>query len=171
MIDDRRTVLVAFASRHGSTRQVAETVALHLRERGWHVQVRSASSVSRVDRFAAVVLGAALYMGRVHPDARTFLKRHHADLAAMPLAVYAMGPRTAGADDLAASRRQLDACLEHYPQIVPSVVEVFGGVVDPASLHFPFNHMAASDARDWSAIAVYAAHAADAFVDSLAVQA
>jgi hypothetical protein len=35
-------------------------------------------------------------------------------------------------------------------------VTVFGGVVDPKQLHFPFNRMPKTDARDWSEIAAWA---------------
>jgi hypothetical protein len=38
---------------------------------------------------------------------------------------------------------------------------VFGGVVDPTKLHFPFSRMPQSDARDWDAIAAWASETAD----------
>src|SRR5271169_5073510 len=41
-----------------------------------------------------VVFGAPLYSGRWHRDARRFLRRHRRELAAVPVAVFAMGPRT-----------------------------------------------------------------------------
>jgi hypothetical protein len=31
-------------------------------------------------------------------------------------------------------------------------VAIFGGVVDPSKLHFPFSHLPQTDARDWDAI-------------------
>jgi menaquinone-dependent protoporphyrinogen oxidase len=168
MIDERPSVLVAYASRHGSTRQVAETVALHLRERGWRARVRAAATVTDVSEYRAVVLGAALYMGRLHPDARAMLRRHHQRLAVMPLAVFAMGPGSSSEHDLAASLKQLDAGLSRFQDLAPLETAVFGGVVDPTALHFPFNHMPASDARDWDEIAAFAGRVAEAFVDATA---
>lgn len=168
MIDQQLPILVAYASRHGSTRQVAEAVALHLRERGWRVNVRAAASVRDVAGYGGVVLGAALYMGRLHPDARALLKKHQQRLAAMPLAVFAMGPGSSSADDLAGSRKQLDAGLLRFPDLEPLETAVFGGVVDPTALHFPFNHMPASDARDWDDVAAFAGRVAKAFVDATA---
>ena len=73
--------LVVHASAHGSTREVAEAVASTLRERGLDVDVRPARDLPGLDGYDAVVLGAALYMGRLHADARRFLKRRHGELA------------------------------------------------------------------------------------------
>ena len=42
--------------------------------------------------------------------------------------------------------------LAKFPWLAPVAVELFGGVINPAKLHFPFNHMPAGDARDWTAI-------------------
>jgi menaquinone-dependent protoporphyrinogen oxidase len=168
MTEQRPTILVAYASRHGSTRQVADTVALHMRERGWRVKVRAAASIKDLAGYDGLVLGAALYMGRLHPDARALLKRYHERLATMPLAVFAMGPGSSGDDDLARSRKQLYAGLSHFHDLAPRETAVFGGVIDPAALHFPFNHMPAADARDWDDVAAFAGRVADAFTEATA---
>src|SRR5258705_197527 len=82
-------------------------------------------------------------------DARQFLARHRAELARTPVAVFAMGPQTLEAKDVAASRGQLEQALAREPDVQPVSVAIFGGVVDPAKLHFPLSRMPASDARDW----------------------
>jgi hypothetical protein len=46
------------------------------------------------------------------------------------------------------------------PAVEPAPIAIFGGVVDPSKLRFPFKHMPASDARDWQAIAGFAASSA-----------
>jgi hypothetical protein len=68
-----------------------------------------------------------------------------------------MGPRTLSEADVAGSREQRERALAKTPSARPLAVEVFGGVVDPAKLHFPFSHMPASDARDWDAIRAWGA--------------
>lgn len=40
---------------------------------------------------------------------------------------------------------------------------VFGGVIDPERLRFPFSHMKAVDLRDWPAIRAWAAELPAAF--------
>ena len=65
--------LIAYASKHGSTQEVAEQVAQTLRDNGLDVDVRPASSVDDVDAYDALVIGGALYMGHWHRDARRLL--------------------------------------------------------------------------------------------------
>jgi menaquinone-dependent protoporphyrinogen oxidase len=149
-------VLVAYATRHGSTREVADELAATLHRQGIAVDVKPAADVDGLDGYAGVVLGCALYTGRVHRDARGFLKTHRRVLAGLPLAVFAMGPRTTEADDMARSRAQLDRALAAVPDVEPVSVAIFGGVVDPGRLHFPFSRMPASDARDRDAIQAWA---------------
>ena len=150
-------IVVAYATKHGSTLEVAEAIAASLRDEGHDVDVVAAADVRKLDDYSAVVLGGALYVGRWHHDAIGFLKRHRRSLAARPLAVFAMGPAPATEEALAESRGQLDRALARVPELEPAAVAIFGGVVDPSKLRFPFKHMPASDARDWDAIRAWAA--------------
>jgi menaquinone-dependent protoporphyrinogen oxidase len=149
-------MLVTYATKAGSTKEVAEAVARTLREHGHEADLRPVAEVGTLAPYDAVVLGTALYTGRIHRDARRFLKHHRELLAERPLALFAMGPKTLADDEIAASRAQLDRALAGYPELRPEPVAIFGGVVDPARLHFPFNRMPASDARDWDAIRSWA---------------
>jgi menaquinone-dependent protoporphyrinogen oxidase len=149
-------ILVAYATKHGSTREVAEVIATALRDEGHDAEVVAAADVRAFDDYDAVVLGGALYMGRWHREAVRFLKRYRKALAGVPLAVFAMGPKTLAEEDVAASRSQLDGALAGFPELEPAAVAIFGGVVDPARLHFPFSHMPASDARDWEVVDAWA---------------
>jgi menaquinone-dependent protoporphyrinogen oxidase len=148
--------LVAYATKRGSTREVAEAVARTLAEQGLEADVRPAAKVKELGAYGAVVLGGALYSWRWHADAREFLARHREALASLPLAVFGMGPRTLDEHDVTQSRQQLVNALARTPELRPVSIAVFGGVVDPAKLHFPFNKLPASDARDWDAIAGWA---------------
>ena len=150
------SILITYATKHGSTRQVAEAIAKILGEEGFGVHVETAVEVRDLSSYDGVVLGTALYMGRPHADARRFLKRYHKALSAIPVAVFAMGPLTTGADDVAGSKKQLERALATVSDITPISTAIFGGVVDPAKLHFPFSHMEASDARDWASIESWA---------------
>src|SRR4051794_10837805 len=125
-----RHVLVAFATKHGSTQEVAEAVAETFRERGLEVDVRPAASVEALDAYDGVVLGGAIYTGRWHHDARRFLERHRKALAHRPLAVFGMGPRALEETDVESSREQLDRALRRVPEVEPVTEAVFGGVVD-----------------------------------------
>ena len=160
-MDHARPVLVVYASKRGSTREVAEWIAAALVDKGHDVDVRSASDVGDLDPYAGVILGGALYMGHLHEAARAFLKRHAGALARR---VFAMGPQTLHEDDVAKSRRQLYAALAKTPELTPALVAIFGGVVDPTKLRFPLSRMPASDARDWDEIRRFAEQADRLFV-------
>ena len=151
-------VLVAYATRQGSTREVAEAVAATLRERGLDIELQPAPEVRSLERYQAIVLGTALYMFRLHKDARRFLARHRAALAERPVAIFALGPINDVEKEWQGVRAQFDKELAKFPWLAPVAKEVFGGKFDPRTLRFPYNlvpalkRLPASDIRDWKAI-------------------
>ena len=86
------SILVGFATRTGSTQEVAEMIAATLRDAGLAVACQPIKEVRTLEGCTAVVLGAPLYMFRWHKDAMRFLSRHHQPLVARPAAVFALGP-------------------------------------------------------------------------------
>jgi menaquinone-dependent protoporphyrinogen oxidase len=156
-------ILVAYATQHGSTREVAAAVAARLREDGLEAELKPACDVADLTPYCGVVLGGAIYTGRLHHDAVAFLHRFHTELAVLPIAIFAMGPKTLDPCDLASSRGQLAKALAKATDIDPYEVAVFGGVIDPKTLGFPFNRLHASDARDWDEIDAFARRCADAY--------
>jgi menaquinone-dependent protoporphyrinogen oxidase len=155
------SVLVAYATRYGSTREVAEAVAATLREGGLEVAFQPMRDVRTLAGYSAVVLGAPLYMFRWHKDARRFLARHRQALAERPVAIFAPGPVTAGDEqEWQSSREQLDKELAKFPWLKPVAVEIVGGKLDPAKVRFPaslfMRQIPASDLRDWTAIRAWA---------------
>src|SRR4051794_41912923 len=68
-------VLVAYASKHRSTAEIAEVIADELREQGVGVDLREAGAVEDLSSYAAVVLGSAGYMKRGGRAARRLLRR------------------------------------------------------------------------------------------------
>lgn len=85
-------VLVAYASKRGSTTEIAETVAATLRREGLEVCLEPAGDVESLEQFDAAVLGSAVYMKRWRGDARHFLKKHRKSLKQMPFWVFSSGP-------------------------------------------------------------------------------
>jgi len=85
-------VLVGYATRYGSTQEVAEAVAAALREGGLEVDIRLLREVRTLAGYSAVVLGAPLFMFRWHKDALRFLSRHREALLERPVAIFALGP-------------------------------------------------------------------------------
>ena len=86
------SVLVGYATRYGSTREVAEALAAALREQGLGVDLRPVRDVGSIDGYRAVVLGAPFYIGSWHKDALSFVTRHAEGLASRLVALFALGP-------------------------------------------------------------------------------
>jgi menaquinone-dependent protoporphyrinogen oxidase len=157
-------VLVAYVSLHGSTQEIAEKVAEVIRNQGLIVDVQPLRKVRHLEAYGAVVLGAPLYMLRLHSEARRFLTLHKKALTdGLPLAIFASGPSFKGdAEEWAEVRRQLSRELAKFPWLKPLSVEVVGGRFDPARLRFPYNlipalrQMPAADLRDWASIGTWA---------------
>jgi menaquinone-dependent protoporphyrinogen oxidase len=148
-------VLVAYATKHGTTEEVARAIADTLVASGRTVDVQRADRVGELSEYRAVVLGAALYMGRWHGDAHRFLRRHRRELESKPLAVFALGPTDETEKSWAGARAQLEHALAKSP-VEPVAVELFGGAIVPETFRFPFNRIPAADVRDWDAIRAWA---------------
>ena len=156
------SVLVGYATRYGSTQQVAEAVAQTLRAAGLPVELKPLREVRSLEAYRAVVLGAPLFMFHLHKDALDFLSRHRKAIANLPVAVFVLGPVHDPHDDKEwqDSRLQLDKELAKFPWFSPLTIEIFGGKYDPTALRFPLKMFAgaepASDIRDWDAIRAWA---------------
>src|SRR5512136_1221382 len=153
-----RSILLAYATRYGSTQEVAETITAALREAGFEVDVQPMQEVKTLANYDAVVLGAAIYNARWHPDAHQFLSQHQESLNTRPVVIFALGPLSASDAAKRNSRRQLDKELGKYPWLKPAAVEVFAGKYDPSKPGMGFFErlLPARDYRDWNAIRTWA---------------
>lgn len=155
-------ILVTYATRYGSTQEVAEDLAAALRERGLEVEVLPMREVQALAKYSAVVLGAALYVSHWHKDAVGFLSHHRQELVKMPVAVFALGPVHEDEKEFRSAHEQLYKELSKFPWLMPVSIQIFGGKFDPAKLGFPYNlipplkNMPASDALDPTAIHAWA---------------
>lgn len=156
------SILVACATRYGSTQEVAEAITATLRESGLQVDLRQLKNVKTLEGYGAVVVGAPLQMFKWHKDALGFLKRHQEALGRLPAAVFALGPMNDVQKEWDDVRGQLEKALAKFPWFAPVSVQVFGGKFDPATLRPPYSLLPAmkrlpvSDIRDWEAIAAWA---------------
>ncbi len=85
-------VLVAYASKLGSTAEIAEAIAQVLRDGGHHALAVPARDVTTLESWDAVVLGSAVYAAYWQRDARKFTERFHDELKARPLWLFSGGP-------------------------------------------------------------------------------
>lgn len=155
-------ILVTYATKYGSTQEVAEAIARNLESKGDTVTLIPLRKVRTLSGIDAIIIGAPFYMFRWHKDAILFLARFAGKLPKMPTAVFALGPFHDVESEWLEIGSQLDKELARFPWFHPVEAKLFGGKFDPVSLTFPFNlipalkQMPASDIRDWVAIDTWA---------------
>ncbi len=156
------SVLVGFATRYGSTQEIAGEVASALIEAGLAVNLLPLKEIHSLEGYQAVVIGAPLQMYRWHKDAVNFIARHKKSLLQIPAAVFAVGPVQAPRveQEWIDARAQIDKELTAFPWFKPVAVEVLGGVFDPEKLSGLMKMFAksapASSARDTAAVNAWA---------------
>lgn len=145
-------VLVAYATRHGSTEEIAGAVADELREHGVRVELRDAREVHDLLRYDAVVLGSAVYYGRWQRAAVRLLRRHRDELARLRLWLFQSGPLGHSDDtQVPGSVRRL------LPTLGAPAPVTFAGRLDAGTsrgfvARKMVEHGRAGDFRDWDAI-------------------
>ena len=158
-------VLVAVASKHGATEEIAATIGRALGIRGLDVDVRAVGDVAGLDPYGAVVLGSAVYMGRWLEPARAFAEEHADELAARPTWLFSSGPLGSPPKPMPDKAVQLDAIIA---QTGAREHRVFVGKLDKSCLSLGMRavvravHAPYGDFRDWAAIAAWADEIADA---------
>ena len=85
-------ILVAYASRHGATRGIAEHIAETLTQSGLDVTLESVENVGPADRYDGFVIGSAAYLGGWLGEATAFVRRHHELLSGRPVWLFSSGP-------------------------------------------------------------------------------
>lgn len=92
-------VLVAYATRHGSTAGIANAIGEGLKALGHQADVRPVREVRDIGPYGAVILGSAIYSGRWRGEALRFGRRHEADLRQRPVWLFGSGPRDRSAEE------------------------------------------------------------------------
>ena len=156
-------ILVAYASRAGSTAGVAEAIGQTLAESGAQVEVRPMKDVKDLAPYRAVVAGSAIQGGKWLPEAMQFMQTHRAILAQKPFAAFLVCMTLAmpGADKY---REHVADFLQPVRALVRPVSEgLFAGALDISKvpsfrdrlmfrLSVVFGVWSEGDHRDWNAI-------------------
>ncbi len=170
-------VLVAYATRHGSTAGIAERIAAGLRETGLAADARSVDDVRDIAPYDAFVIGGAAYMFHWLDGATRFVKKHRAVLAERPIWLFSSGPIGPDLVDKDGNDVLVTTRPKEWPELIamvrPRGDRVFFGAWDPSAppvgMAERFMHlmpasardaMPAGDFRDWPAIDAWAAEIA-----------
>ncbi len=167
-------ILVTFASRYGSTGEVARAVANELLDCGLEVEVKPLREARDLTSYGGVVLGAPLYFGVLHKEVVAFLAQQESALQKVPVAFFALGPLHLAEPEQQDAQTALDGQLAKFAWFSPVARALFGGRFDPTRLSLghrlvaalpasPLHGMPVTDARDWQAIQAWAAALVPAF--------
>jgi len=154
-------VLVAYATRCGSTAGVAEAIGRTLADLGFPAEVLPVDKVQDLRGYEAAVIGSPIRAGKWLPEALGFVRRNREGLIRVPVACFAVGLSLREGTEK--SRREAAAALEPMEELVkPVSVGLFAGALDPGKLP-PFLRLLmrlikapVGDFRDWTAIHAWA---------------
>lgn len=164
------SILVAYSSRHGATREIAERIAENLREAGQDADALPVRQAGDLEDYQGFVVGSAAYMGHWMKDAVGFVRTNADLLARRPVWLFTSGPLGSEATDA----RGVDLHTAAVPRELPELREiihprehcVFFGVLDPGRLSFAERSLRRlpaaratlpeGDFRDWDEIQQWA---------------
>lgn len=158
-------ILVAYASRYGSTGEVARAMGEVLSQAGMQVDVVPMRQVQDLAPYGAAVLGTSIRMEKPLKEAVDFARRHRDALARMPVAVFSTGLFMR--EDTVENREKTRGFLAPLLELVANPVDVafFAGKLDHGKLNFLLRFAAKHDKtgameegdwRDWDAIRAWA---------------
>lgn len=162
-------ILIAYASKTGSTAGVADRIGETLNQSGLTVDVRPVSEVKDLSPYKAVVLGSAIRAGSLLSEMTKFMEANQATLRVLPTAVFicCMTLET----DTPENRKAVDAYLEPVRALIqPAATAAFAGAMDYKKLSFAMRMIVKAlkspegDFRNWPEITAWADNLPEALV-------
>ena len=159
--EDMHKVLVAYASKCGSTGEVAQAIADQLCAQGMTVDVRRVDQVGDLSAYDAYVIGSAIRMGSWLGEAKTFVEENAVRLQAAPTAFFTV--HMLNTDNSEESTNNRAAYVAPIHAIVqPQAEAFFAGKIELGKMSF-LDRMISKmmkaqdeDKRDWNEIKTWA---------------
>jgi menaquinone-dependent protoporphyrinogen oxidase len=170
-----RKILVTYASRTGTTAEVAEAIAKTLtpahteplQEETWAVDVLPMQEVKDLSPYDAVIAGSAIRAGKWLPEAIQFIRAHQSALRHKPFAMYTVCITLAMSNS-----EQYRSAVSGWTSPVRAIVQplsegLFAGMIDFKKLPFNWETLKLratvamgifprGDRRDWNVVRVWA---------------
>ncbi len=153
------TVLVAAASKHGATAEIADAIGRTLERAGFDVVVENAAEVTAVKQYTAAVIGSGAYAGHWLKAARELVDQHEAELAQIPVWLFSSGPLGNPLKPQDEEAVNVDGIIEMTKAVDH---RVFAGALDRDKLSFAERAIIRAvraedgDFRDWDDIEAWA---------------
>jgi menaquinone-dependent protoporphyrinogen oxidase len=167
--------LIAYASRYGSTKEIAERIASVLKQQGISTSVKAAEDITSIEPYDAVIVGSAVYTGTWLPEAKEFLESFQDDLAKKDVWIFSSGPATDDDPVAVLGGWKIPESLKKTLEVIrPQSVALFSGKIDAAKLSIEDYLMSSSlrgvsgDYRNWAVIEGWAKEIAFALTRTVA---
>jgi menaquinone-dependent protoporphyrinogen oxidase len=154
-------ILITFATRTGSTSEIATTIGQTLIGRGFDVDVKPIKENPSPIGYQAVVIGSGVRFGSCFPEALKYVEQHHHQLNRMPTAFFCVHMMNMGGDET--SRKGRLAYLAPLRKLVTPCSEAyFAGIGDLSKITFIERMVVKAvkpplgDFRDWDKIQAWA---------------
>lgn len=158
-----KKILVTYASRSGSTAEIAEAIGKTLVEAGVQVDLLPMQDVKDLAPYHAVVAGSAIRSSQWLPEAMQFVQAHRAELAAKPFATFTVCITLAMANGDRYRQAVMEWLAPVRAQVQPVSQGLFAGKLDFSKMPFTFDTLLfrasvafgifpKGDRRDWRAI-------------------
>jgi menaquinone-dependent protoporphyrinogen oxidase len=156
-------VLVTFASKYGSTAELASEIAEMLMAAGIRTDLKPVSEVSSLEDYDALVIGSAIYIGQWRKEAVSFINNRKEELANKKVWVFSTGPTGEGDPvELLKGWKYPEKVTGAIEKIKPVDIKVFHGSLNKAKLN-KLEQMAVKmvkapegDFRDWEKVEEWA---------------
>jgi menaquinone-dependent protoporphyrinogen oxidase len=160
-------ILVTYASRTGSTAEVAEAIGKTLSEGGLQVDVISMNEVKDLSPYQAVVAGSAIRGSKWLPEAVQFMQTHRATLAQKRFAMFTVCITMAMKNAESYHSGVLGWVAPVRAMVKPLSEGLFAGMLDFGKLPLRWNTLMLrltvalgifprGDHRDWNAVRSWA---------------
>jgi menaquinone-dependent protoporphyrinogen oxidase len=167
-----KRVLVAYASKCGSTGSIAEAMAEVLCAKGASVDVCLVENVKDLSPYQAVIVGSAIRAGKWLPEAKAFVQSNQDSLSQLPTAYFVacLTMKEDTPENRAKVLAYLDPVRKAAPKISPVAVGLFPGAVDFSKLSFMHKSVLEAkgitegDYRNLPAVKGWASEVAPAFM-------
>lgn len=151
-----KKILVAYVSKQGSTKEVAQAVGRHLEAAGMEVHTKSTDAVASVEPYDCVVIGAPINGMRLVQDVVDFVGIHQSELLSKQVAYFSLS-YTINVGRPFWKKKVIKAFDTISKQVPPISTHSFAGRVASqlpaaARLIFGVPQGTPDDQRDWSEI-------------------
>ncbi len=163
----KKKILVTYASRAGSTAEVAEAIDKTLGQNGARVDLLPMQDVKDLTPYQAVVAGSAIRGSKWLPEAMQFVRAHRSELTQKPFATFTVCITLAMSNSHQYRQAVKGWIAPVRARVHPLSEGLFAGVLDFTKLPLTFDTLKLrltvalgifpkEDRRDWNAVRAWA---------------